>query len=71
MGFLVLFAIGGILGWLASIVARGDDGRSIAFDSDRDGGNEIYVMAADGSAVRRITISPGGDLAPMWVRVAD
>ena len=47
------------------------DGRSIAFDSDRDGGNEIYVMAADGSAVRRITISPGGDLAPMWVRVAD
>ena len=32
MGFLVLFAIGGILGWLASIVARRDDGRSIAFN---------------------------------------
>lgn len=32
MGFLVLLAIGAVLGWLASIVFRGDDGRSIALN---------------------------------------
>ena len=45
------------------------DGALVAFDSDRDGDNEIYVMAADGSAVRRITTSKGADMAPIWVRV--
>lgn len=45
------------------------DGRQIAFDSERDGANEIYLMDADGGNVRRITISPGGNLAPMWVRM--
>ena len=30
MGFIVLIAVGGVLGWLASILTRGDDGRSIA-----------------------------------------
>jgi len=30
VGFIVLLAVGGVLGWLASIVVRGDDGRSIA-----------------------------------------
>ena len=30
MGFLVLIAVGGILGWLASILGRSDDGRGIA-----------------------------------------
>lgn len=30
MGFIVLFAVGGVLAWVASIVTRGDDGRSIA-----------------------------------------
>lgn len=32
MGFLVLITVGGILGWLASILSRGDDGRSIALN---------------------------------------
>ncbi|MFT3808236.1 TolB family protein [Arenimonas sp.] len=45
------------------------DGRQIAFDSNREGANEIYLMDADGGNVRRITISPGGNLAPMWVRM--
>lgn len=44
------------------------DGKWIAFDSDRDGQNEVYVMETDGGDVRRITTSPGGNLAPMWVR---
>lgn len=30
MGFIVLFAVGGVLAWVASILTRGDDGRSIA-----------------------------------------
>ena len=30
MGFLVLIAIGGVLGWVASIVSRSDDRRGIA-----------------------------------------
>jgi len=32
MGFLVLIAVGGILGWLASILSRSDDGRGIALN---------------------------------------
>ena len=32
MGFLVLIAIGGILGWVASIVSRSDDRRGIAIN---------------------------------------
>lgn len=30
MGFIVLFAVGGVLAWLASILSRGDDSRTIA-----------------------------------------
>ena len=32
MGFVVLIAVGGILGWLASILTRSDDGRGIALN---------------------------------------
>jgi uncharacterized membrane protein YeaQ/YmgE (transglycosylase-associated protein family) len=32
MGFLVLIAVGGILGWVASILARSDDRRGIAIN---------------------------------------
>lgn len=32
MGFVVLIAVGGILGWLASILSRNDDGRGIALN---------------------------------------
>jgi len=32
MGFLVLIAVGGIMGWLASILGRSDDGRGIALN---------------------------------------
>jgi TolB protein len=42
------------------------DGTRIAFSSNRDGNNEIYVMNADGSNVRRITRHPGIDTTPTW-----
>ncbi|MCT2557704.1 GlsB/YeaQ/YmgE family stress response membrane protein [Tsuneonella sp. YG55] len=32
MGFIVLLAVGGVLAWLASILTRGDDARSIALN---------------------------------------
>jgi TolB protein len=43
------------------------DGRWIAFDSDRDDNNEVYVMDASGGAPRRITFDPGSDIAPLWM----
>lgn len=42
------------------------DHTKIAFASDRDGNQEIYVMQADGSNPRRLTDAPGDDLYPMW-----
>jgi Tol biopolymer transport system component len=45
--------------------ASGDKGQ-IAFVSDRDGNAEIYVMAADGTNVVRLTHDPAGDLSPAW-----
>ncbi len=32
MGFIVLIAVGGILGWLTSILSRADEGRGIALN---------------------------------------
>ena len=38
----------------------------IAFSSDRDGDQEIYVMDADGGNPRRLTNNRDGDWAPSW-----
>ena len=38
----------------------------IAFTSDRDGNNEIYVMDADGSGLTRLTDDPAVDKDPVW-----
>ena len=38
----------------------------IAFTSDRDGNDEIYVMNADGSGVTRVTDNPAADSEPTW-----
>ncbi|HKV34693.1 MAG TPA: winged helix-turn-helix domain-containing protein [Pyrinomonadaceae bacterium] len=42
------------------------DGRRIAFASNRDGMNEIYVMDADGSNAKRLTNNLTEDVNPMW-----
>lgn len=43
------------------------DGKMIAFDSERDGNPEIYVMNADGSGQTNISNNPGArDSNPVW-----
>jgi hypothetical protein len=41
------------------------DGRSIAFDSDRDGERGVYVAHRDGTSVRRVS-GPGFAAVPTW-----
>ncbi len=38
----------------------------LAFSSNREGNNEIYVARANGSGIRRMTNSPGIDVSPSW-----
>ena len=47
----------------AGLVARR---QQIAFNSDRDGNNEIYVMNADGTGQTRLTNNADGDDQPAW-----
>src|SRR5687767_15578175 len=46
--------------------AYSPDGQWIAFESDRDGNSEIYVMTAQGTNVRRLTQDPAQDHSPAW-----
>jgi serine/threonine protein kinase/Tol biopolymer transport system component len=41
-------------------------GRWIAFQSDRAGNNDIYVMESDGSGVTQLTFGLADDRAPAW-----
>jgi Tol biopolymer transport system component len=43
----------------------GENGK-IAFESDRDGNDEIYVMNADGSGQTRLTDNTAHDRSPSW-----
>ena len=49
--------------------ALGDSVARIAFDSDRDGNFEVYVMDADGSNQTRLTNNPALDAYPAWSSV--
>ena len=42
------------------------DGTRIAFNSNRDDNNDIYVANVDGSDVRRLTNNPAIDTSPTW-----
>ena len=51
----------------SSFVSVSPDGRQIVFESDREGSQELYVMNADGSGVRRISGADGGRYStPVW-----
>ena len=39
---------------------------TIAFDTDRDGNQEIYSMASDGSELVNLSNNPGADMDPSW-----
>jgi TolB protein len=42
------------------------DGKWILFSSKRSGNAEIYLMASDGTNVRRLTDNPAKDFWPSW-----
>ena len=42
------------------------DGQQIVFRSYRDGNNDIYVMASDGTNQRRLTTHSANDYSPSW-----
>lgn len=42
------------------------DGKQIAFVSDRDGSNQIYIMPAEGGAARQVTFHTGGSSVVGW-----
>jgi len=42
------------------------DGTKIAFTTNRDGNNEIYIMNADGSSPLNISNDPASDTTPAW-----
>ncbi|MBU2582295.1 MAG: Tol-Pal system protein TolB [Alphaproteobacteria bacterium] len=42
------------------------DGREIVFESDREGTQQLYVVSADGSGVRRISYGTGRYSTPVW-----
>lgn len=42
------------------------DGTRLAFMSNRDGNNEIYIVNVDGSGLRRLTNHPNIDATPTW-----
>ena len=42
------------------------DGTKIAFQTDRDGNSEIYVMNADGSELQNLTKSADNEFDPAW-----
>lgn len=51
-------------------VVPGPNGQ-IAFESNRDGNTEIYVMNSDGSIERNLTNHPANDFYPVWGPAGD
>ena len=54
-----LLAAFGALSWAP-------DGHSIAYQTDRTGNGDIYVIGADGHNKVQLTRSPDIDLVPSW-----
>jgi TolB protein len=47
------------------------DGRFVAFYSNRSGKGEVYIMAIDGSGIRKLAEVPGSSYTPSWSPVLD
>jgi len=47
------------------------DGDRIAFDTSRDGNNDVFAMDVDGSNLDRLTTHPAGDADPNWAPTGD
>lgn len=50
----------------ATGAAWSPDGRRIAFEADFDGDEDIYVIALDGTGLRKIVESPLDEMGPTW-----
>jgi len=42
------------------------DGRQVAFTSDRDGGDDLYLLTLDRGSVRRLTAGLAVQAQPSW-----
>ena len=51
---------------LSNVWAQAPKKAQIAFSSDRNGNDEIYVMDIDGKNPRNLTNHPGSDFSPAW-----
>jgi Tol biopolymer transport system component len=67
-GIFIVAAEGGEPKWLASGTNPrwSPDGRRIAFETDRDGNPEVYVMRPNGSHQTNITNHAAKDQDPVW-----
>src|SRR5512140_439702 len=63
--YLLFFQVGLVL-FLVACSSAGNAQKKIAFTSIRDGNQEIYVMAVDGSRPTRLTDNPADDFGPAW-----
>ncbi|MCC6170361.1 MAG: PD40 domain-containing protein [Caldilineaceae bacterium] len=66
IGRIVAFSYITYIGPVPPLEASLATGDKIAFVSDRDGNNEIYVMNADGSNQTNLTNDPTDDYDPAW-----
>ena len=62
----VTLAIALIIATTSAIGCGGSLESKIAFNSDRDGNGEIYVMNADGTEQKNLTNNPAQDWFPSW-----
>ena len=63
MGFRVFFEE---VGETLPLSGESESAGNIAFVSNREGNNEIYVMNADGSGQTRLTFNDAWDRGPVW-----
>ena len=63
-GSLLLLVVSTVL--VSSVVLSGCGSGKIAFQSDRDGNYEIYIMNTGGNNQTRLTNNTDDDMFPAW-----